>query len=643
MADIQTVILEMLRAGPAHNQLLSPLTPYIALCGAEGPVTVHIPLEHRQLLIRLGRLRYWAASSVISAEQREAEVLDLGMEVGKVLASVPALAPELTVARQDKDAIINLRLVLSGSELALLPFELAWATAGFPGSGRPLLLNVDTPIALTREIRRGQPLPVDWNRRPRILFVAASPEGVAAVPAQEHLDAIRRALEPWVTWAVNADERVGHVMEHVRILMNPSLDDIRTACAEAEYTHVHILAHGKEYDYAGDQRYGLALCAPGSRAMEIVEGRQLAQALRTADLDGEKRSHPSVVTLATCDSGNVGSIMVPGGSIAHDLHAFGIPWVVASQFPLTMAGSVTMTEILYRRLLRGDDPRGIQHEIRQRLNTGSRTDHDWASLVVYAAIPPGFTAAVEAFRDRQTRALIDVALDRAQRMIDAGHPPASVEPIFDDVRKEARAWRDRLPRRPTWARSYELEVERFGMSGAIDKRIAELRMTAGDKRGAFVSWKESRGWYREAVERRNRELDRVRVSHWVLTQYLSLSAVLGEKADRAWWTMARQMAQAQLELDSPSEQAWAHGTMAELDLLAAEYGEGDERDPAKIRERVVKHCDEIRRLMGDESFHVRSTRRQFQRYVDWWKRDVWQDIAKAAIDTLTPPEAGGRS
>jgi hypothetical protein len=50
MSEIRNVKIELLRAGPAHNQLLSPLTPYLALCGADGPVTVHIPFEHEQLL-----------------------------------------------------------------------------------------------------------------------------------------------------------------------------------------------------------------------------------------------------------------------------------------------------------------------------------------------------------------------------------------------------------------------------------------------------------------------------------------------------------------------------------------------------------------------------------------------------------------
>jgi hypothetical protein len=36
---------------------------------------------------------------------------------------------------------------------------------------------------------------------------------------------------------------------------------------------------------------------------------------------------------ATCDSGHAGSVTSPVGSIAHALHAGGILWVIASQFP----------------------------------------------------------------------------------------------------------------------------------------------------------------------------------------------------------------------------------------------------------------------------------------------------------------------
>ena len=40
---MHTITLELLRHGPAHNQLLSPLTPYLALCENHGAVTMHVP------------------------------------------------------------------------------------------------------------------------------------------------------------------------------------------------------------------------------------------------------------------------------------------------------------------------------------------------------------------------------------------------------------------------------------------------------------------------------------------------------------------------------------------------------------------------------------------------------------------------
>lgn len=78
MPNIYDVRLELLRPGPAHNQFLSPLTPYIALCREEGPVSVHVPFKHRQLLSRLQRLRYATPRGTIPLQQREEEVREMG-------------------------------------------------------------------------------------------------------------------------------------------------------------------------------------------------------------------------------------------------------------------------------------------------------------------------------------------------------------------------------------------------------------------------------------------------------------------------------------------------------------------------------------------------------------------------------------
>ena len=239
MTDIRKVKLELLRSGPAHNQLLSPLTPYLALCGADGPVTVNMPFEHRQLLSRLDRLRYATNGSAIAASQQEAELREMGEAIGRVLGEVPALLSELSNARSEGGRLVHLRLSLSAFELGLLPFEAAVAPDGFPGSGSPLFLQSRTPITLTREIRRGQPLGIQWNRKPRILYAFATPDGLPRVPAQAHLQAIRRALDPWVKVRDDPECRLEEIKSMLTVMPNASLEGIRNACTVSEYTHVH--------------------------------------------------------------------------------------------------------------------------------------------------------------------------------------------------------------------------------------------------------------------------------------------------------------------------------------------------------------------------------------------------------------------
>ena len=67
------VELELVRPGPPHNQLLSPLTQYIALCGESSPITFRIDFEHRRLLTRLEQLRYKER-----ADSRQRALAELG-------------------------------------------------------------------------------------------------------------------------------------------------------------------------------------------------------------------------------------------------------------------------------------------------------------------------------------------------------------------------------------------------------------------------------------------------------------------------------------------------------------------------------------------------------------------------------------
>src|ERR1041385_3974014 len=85
------VELQLLRHGPPHNQLLSPLTDYLALCGDHPNTTLRIPLEHAALETRLRALRYFD-----SEETRIDQLRETARIASELLAKVPGLIAELS-------------------------------------------------------------------------------------------------------------------------------------------------------------------------------------------------------------------------------------------------------------------------------------------------------------------------------------------------------------------------------------------------------------------------------------------------------------------------------------------------------------------------------------------------------------------
>jgi hypothetical protein len=656
MTEIRNVKLELLRSGPAHNQLLSPLTPYLALCGADGPVTVNMPFEHRQLLTRLDRLRYAIGGSDVAASQRDAELREMGEAIGRVLGEVPALLSGLSNARSEGGKLVHLRLSLSAFELGLLPFEAAIAPDGFPGSGSPLFLQSRTPISVTREIRRGQPLEVQWNRKPRILFAFATPDGLPAVPAQAHLQALRRAIEPWVKIKDDREVRLREIKSMLTVMPNASLEGIRKACTSSEYTHVHLLAHGAPFDEARDSRYGIVLCSDTDPAKgDVVDGERLAIALCAWDSSGRAKYRPTVVTLATCDSGNVNSVLTPGGSIAHELHAAGIPWVIASQFPLWMRASSIAAEVLYVGLLSGADPRWVLFELRQRLRADSPGTHDWASIVAYATVPWDFEKQVDAFRNRQVRQKLDVKFDRIDELVgasehDAGNreirekaaADSELDALSASIRADLAAWSDEAAAKG----DAKEKAERIGMSGASEKRMAIAYMLA-DKEDASgkagKAYRKSRDLYRASFEIEP-------VNHWAITQYLSVMATPTLASDAValkalaekygpWWAAARQIAEWQLGSAKDIDQAWALGTLAELALLGAVYS-GANFNRTRAKKEIVRYCEQMCKFRGSDPFPIMSTQRQFRRYARYWNRAEWTGLVDAALAALASDAQG---
>ena len=171
---------------------------------------------------------------------------------------------------------------------------------------------------------------------------------------------------------------------------------------------MHVLAHGAEIELRRSSRYGLAL---GDR---VVTGAELALAL--ASSIGDRRHLPSVVTLASCDSAAQGSVTTPGGSVAHDLHASGIPLVVGSQFPISEQASIPFTETFYRGQLAGEHPLVSITDVRRELATEFSDEHAWASVVVYEALPLDFNRKLEELHYWQSRRAHDIALGRLERV-----------------------------------------------------------------------------------------------------------------------------------------------------------------------------------------------------------------------------------
>ncbi|MBL8350338.1 MAG: CHAT domain-containing protein [Burkholderiaceae bacterium] len=639
---MRTLTLELLRHGPAHNQLLSPLTPYLALCENHPAVTLQLPMEHNQLLHRLGALSYRLGEG-----SRGFQLHDTARLLADILGGIPGLTADMNRqaggAAAAGDGITHLRLVLSASELALLPFELTLSPPGCPAEGQPLLLQSLSPVCITRETRRVAETQLVWPDETRLLFVVASPAGAEPVPALAHLLALRQRIEPWVG-------RAGRLGRHLTVLSHASLEDIEAACAASAFTHVHILAHGCEYRDGYDTRFGLMLHRAGDPegAADIVSGERLASALRTpgrpsqagAGGSAARLGGPAVVTLASCNSGAVGSIAGVGASIAHALHQAGIPLVIASQFPLSFGGSVRMVEALYDGLLWGEDPRSLLVELRRKLHAQFPDTHDWASLTAYSSLPADFDTQLAQAQIQRAMASIDVALDIADEVVArlpreappaaAADTPAELMQALDNALARVRAAKQRL--QDTMARHNAQRARILGLLASTEKREAALsherRLRTPD--GGQQAQHEADLWA---------SLDRARAlyfscyalehtPYWT-TQYLSLTTVLRSggrlgggaegpgRDSAALWTSAEVQALHDAASGAAQARVWALGNLIELYLLApavpglAERGAGWAEMAATQARAMVDGT-------AEGAFERFSTRRQVQRYLDWY-------------------------
>jgi hypothetical protein len=659
---VRTITLEILRHGPPHNQLLSPLTQYLALCENHAAVTISVPYEHAQFLHRLRALSY-----ELDEAGRRFQLEDTGREIGQLLARIPSLIAEINQrAGVDKGELLHLRMIVSASELALLPFEIAISPNGFPGEARSLVLQTSLPLCITRQVRQSSVARPAWNCRPRILFAAAAPEDGGPIPLESHLLALRQAIDPWVHHFANDEERQKMIEQNLVVLPNATIEQIREQCATGRFTHVHLLAHGLIMSPQNrlDYQYGLVLHDSGnSSKRQLVNGRSLARALRTDRENGDGPAQPLVVTLASCFGGAhpMVDFAGAGASVAHALHAEGIPLVIASQFPLSFRGSVRMVELLYPGLLAGEDPRGLLHDLRGQLHTLIPEAHDWGSVVVYAALDGQFDRELERFQVDQSHRAIIAALDHADKVIhwddDEATPPVAGlqwEDAVKDARRRVESAKQRLIDLRAGAEQNMLAVSGLaettdqrdrrvraqthlayisGLIAAAEKRHSELPPLP-DEPGVVAGSQPGMSTPSPTTEKERlleRSLDAYweayfydRSNTWALVQHLFIQCVHEprrplpqERGKSAVWETALNASLADTKSNEAERELWARASLLELRLLQEILKSRNTLGLPATNEAIGNPEEHISRILvlsrGNEAA-LYSIRRQIRRY-----------------------------
>lgn len=643
--QIRTVRVELLRAGPAHNQLLSPLTPYLGVCDDSDAGLVHVPFEQHVFDRRMRAMRHERIVGDAGSQPTERDHLpdlrDLGVAMARLLGAVPRLPGALTGDPGGRDTLVRLALTLSAAELAGLPFELAKVPIG-PDSWTESWLSLQSkvPVVITRRTRNASVTNagLKWMQAPRILFVAAGGAGSAEVPFDDHLNALVNAVLPFVLpdrqgrRKLSAPRRMAGGALHqtlgaqLTVLSNATLDSLMHECSRRPYTHVHILAHGRQDDRLGDRSHGLGLGPEDG----VISGERLASAL--AGVVQGRLHRPQVVTLATCDSGNPGPVVYPGASIAHALHQAGIPLVVASQVPLTFEASAQFAREFYAGLLWGEHPWVLMHRARASLHGRQKPDdHDWASLVVYESLPAELGDALEEAALRQCERALDVVFatkgmvtpqDRLSRVLQ--------DLIRQDGRyaMEAYALRAEVRMRGAWRDAYDawlLDGESGRRPRANDRAQAdELRQRS------LWSMEQALSDYEQAVDgflvNPGQGLN---APFRALLAQMALRLVVHREFDFGTWSMARHWAQRAAERSpDPKQKVWALGCLALLHLVAladplakpAEHANHVEDAKARVREMAMVH------ERTPDHAAVRWVSEQLVHFRDWWADPGFQRV-----------------
>jgi beta-lactamase superfamily II metal-dependent hydrolase len=310
-----------------------------------------------------------------------------------------------------------------------------------------------------------------------------------------------------------------------------------------------------------------------------------------------------------------------------------------------MEGSDLVVNELYPGLLKGEHPLILLHRIRTDLHGRlSARSHDWASLVVYEALPPALEEQLEEVRYRQGMRAVWIAFDQLDAaMIESADqlPPERHTELAARVESTA----DALPL------SGPFRLECLGLRAGSYKRLAEAAFWAAmasrneGERASHLTHccsylEDALKDYEQAAKgfllNQAAGVRPVASMHWVLGQLLCIAAVLGKPVRDGTWETARLSAETYIDEADMDGRGWAYASLAELWLLRLadpkllDPKATDEKHSAKAKKEAEKQArhyatELIKLARSSKDPQIQATHAQFMRYVEWWSAESFEN------------------
>src|SRR5262249_1560198 len=194
---------------------------------------------------------------------------------------------------------------------------------------------------------------------------------------------------------------------------------------------------------------------------EVAKGEQIARALRAGG------TTPALVTVSARDSSNEKDNSF--GSVAYQLHVYGVPLVVASQFRLRKSASIVSAVEVYRQLLGSGDLREMLKGSRRQL--AADDNEAWANEVVYSRYRYETLDDLAAVARQQAALRRAAAIERKARAAAPEERLNFIAPPDEETGK--------LPDPVEYQKSMNASpgalAETFGLLGSMQRRKARLR------------------------------------------------------------------------------------------------------------------------------------------------------------------------